>query len=103
MNHAIKIGIPPEKDDSKCTYCDYKKECELADKGEWKDPRKEVKTKGEKADKGKDKKNGSVERCGNCSKCKRDDFLRISTCKEGGEVVDRRKKCKFNPSKWETI
>lgn len=39
VNKAISVGVPPEKDEDKCTYCRYKKECKLADAGEWKDPR----------------------------------------------------------------
>lgn len=39
VNTAIKAGVPPQKDESKCTYCMYKHECKLADAGNWKDPR----------------------------------------------------------------
>lgn len=35
VNRAIKDGIPPEKNTDKCTYCSYKNECALADKGRW--------------------------------------------------------------------
>lgn len=39
VNKAIKVGTPPEKNENKCTYCDYKRECKLADEGKWVDPR----------------------------------------------------------------
>lgn len=39
VNKAIKAGLPPEKDEGKCTYCDYKRECKLIDEGKWVDPR----------------------------------------------------------------
>lgn len=39
VNKAIKAGIPPEKNEDKCTYCDYKRECKLVDSGKWEDPR----------------------------------------------------------------
>lgn len=39
VNKAIDVSIPPEKDEDKCTYCDYKRECKLADEGKWIDPR----------------------------------------------------------------
>lgn len=38
VNSACKTGIPPEKDDSKCTYCRYKNECALVDAGKWVHP-----------------------------------------------------------------
>ena len=48
VTKAIEIGIPPEKDENKCTYCMYKHECKLADAGKWVDPR-EPKEKPKKA------------------------------------------------------
>ena len=39
VNKAISVGVPPEKDTNKCTYCDCKRECKLADEGKWVDPR----------------------------------------------------------------
>ena len=38
VNTAISVGVPPEKDDSKCTYCKYKNECSLVDAGKWEHP-----------------------------------------------------------------
>ena len=38
VNTAISVGVPPEKDDSKCTYCKYKNECSLVDAGKWEYP-----------------------------------------------------------------
>lgn len=42
VNRALLNGIPPVKDESKCTYCQYKTECKLVDSGAWKDPRYEA-------------------------------------------------------------
>ena len=39
VNACIKMGVPPSKNEDKCTYCDYKNECKLADEGKWVDPR----------------------------------------------------------------
>lgn len=55
---ALDLGTPPEKDESKCTYCMYKHECKLADAGTWKDPR-EPKSKPQKAAKGSKKAGAS--------------------------------------------
>lgn len=38
VNEGIKTGIPPVKNDSKCTYCKYKNECALVDAGKWEHP-----------------------------------------------------------------
>ena len=38
VNSAISVGVPPEKDEDKCTYCNYKRECKLADEGNWVNP-----------------------------------------------------------------
>jgi CRISPR/Cas system-associated exonuclease Cas4 (RecB family) len=35
VNKAISVGIPPEKNEDKCTYCEYKRECKMADEGKW--------------------------------------------------------------------
>lgn len=51
VNKAIKAGLPPEKNEDKCTYCDYKRECKLADEGKWVDPRPKEPEKPKKASK----------------------------------------------------
>ena len=38
INAAIEAGVPPEKDESKCTYCKYKLECKAVDTGLWINP-----------------------------------------------------------------
>lgn len=38
VNNAISVGVPPEKDEGKCTYCNYKRECKLIDEGKWINP-----------------------------------------------------------------
>lgn len=38
VNTACKTGIPPEKNEDKCTYCKYKNECSLVDAGKWEHP-----------------------------------------------------------------
>lgn len=35
VNKALERKEPPAKDENKCTYCRYKHECELVEKGEW--------------------------------------------------------------------
>lgn len=40
VNKHVAAGTPPEKDEEKCTYCEYKKECKMVEEGKWKDPRK---------------------------------------------------------------
>ena len=35
VNTAISVGVPPEKNTTKCTYCKYKAECKLADESKW--------------------------------------------------------------------
>lgn len=51
VNKAISVGVPPEKNEDKCTYCEYKRECKLVEDGKWVDPRpaepKKSKTKTE--------------------------------------------------------
>lgn len=39
VNRALETSTPPQKNEDKCTYCHYKKECGLVDAGRWKDPR----------------------------------------------------------------
>lgn len=38
VNTAISVGIPPEKNEDKCTYCKYKNECALVEDGKWEHP-----------------------------------------------------------------
>ena len=45
VNTACKTGVPPEKNEDKCTYCKYKNECGLVDAGKWVHPNPPVKTK----------------------------------------------------------
>ena len=122
VNKAIKAGTPPEKDEDKCTYCDYKRECKLVEEGKWKDPRKasqepqkaSKKSQG-KSNKGKavkgqgkpktepTKANKSVSKvCGNCAHCAAEGFgaYYCSIDTEGSMYVDRRKRCKFTPSRF---
>ena len=56
VNTAVKTGIPPEKNEDKCTYCKYKNECKLADDGKWVNPRQQEPTeKPKKAKRGNSK------------------------------------------------
>lgn len=55
VNEALKVGIPPEKDESKCTYCPYKNECGLVDAGKW--VSRDVTQSSQEAHAGKKKKN----------------------------------------------
>lgn len=43
VNKAIATGLPPEKNEDKCTYCKYKNECALVDAGKWVHPNPPVK------------------------------------------------------------
>ena len=54
VNEGVKTGIPPVKNDSKCTYCRYKNECALVDAGKWVHPNPPKKPK--RASKGTQKK-----------------------------------------------
>lgn len=124
VNHAVKTGVPPVKDDSKCTYCKYKNECGLVDAGKWvnsKPPvkphepqkatnRKKAKNSTPKKEKGQSVANTEPKKtvrkvCGNCANCGAEGFgahyCRIDT--EGSMYVDRRKGCKFTPSRWEAV
>ena len=57
VNSACKTGIPPEKDDSKCTYCRYKNECALVDAGKWVHPNPPEKPQTAKKDTNRKKAN----------------------------------------------
>lgn len=48
VNEGVKTGIPPVKNDSKCTYCKYKNECGLVDAGKWEHPNPPKKKRGRK-------------------------------------------------------
>ena len=45
VNTACKTGVPPEKNEDKCTYCKYKNECGLVDAGKGVHPNPPVKPK----------------------------------------------------------
>ena len=45
VNNAISVGVPPEKNEDKCTYCKYKNECGLVDAGKWEHPNPPAKIK----------------------------------------------------------
>lgn len=125
VNTACKTGIPPEKNEDKCTYCKYKNECGLVDAGKWVHPNPPEKpqkaqkdTNGKKQGKSTSKSKKGSQRaktspqeppkairkvCGNCKNCCAEGFgayyCRVDT--EGSMYVDRRKGCKFTPSKFE--
>lgn len=119
VNNACKTGIPPEKDDSKCTYCRYKNECALVDAGKWVHPNPPEKPKTAQKDTNRKKANKSTGKkkkastgqntalravCGNCEHCGRE--LGAYYCgidREGSMYVDRRKKCKFTPSRFSGV
>lgn len=120
VNKAIEAGVPPHKDTNKCTYCDYKTECQLADMNKWKapevapeKPRKPQKAvKEPKPIKSTTKDNrGNVERlrkapkCGTCKHCVYGKGRGAYVCNAEGEHknydVDRRRKCWYKSSKWE--
>lgn len=48
VNTACKTGVPPEKNEDKCTYCKYKNECGLVDAGKWVHPNPPVNPKTDK-------------------------------------------------------
>jgi hypothetical protein len=55
VNIACKTGIPPVKNEDKCTYCKYKNECKLVDEGKWVHPNPpEEPKKAQRATKGKE-------------------------------------------------
>lgn len=117
VNSAIKISTPPEKDESKCTYCIYKNECGLVDAGKWvsrdtlqisQEAHRGTKKKQAKKNTSKPKqaeKKAVRAVCGNCKHCGLEGFG-ASYCEvdyDGDMYVDRRKKCKHNPSKFEAV
>ena len=75
VNKAISVGIPPVKNEDKCTYCDYKRECKLADEGKWVDPRpaeppQEPKKAKRSNSKGKSKKSSESPKTASTAKIK---------------------------------
>lgn len=91
VNTAVKTGIPPAKDDSKCTYCKYKNECGLVDAGKWVNPkpsvssqdpqqainRKKIGKSTPKSKKGQERANKSSQipkLCRNCTHCSKENF-----------------------------
>lgn len=116
VNNACKTGIPPEKDDSKCTYCRYKNECALVDAGKWVHPNPPEKPQTAQKDTNRKKANKSTGKkkkaftgqntalravCGNCEHCGGElGAYYCSIDKDGSMYVDRRKKCKFTPSRF---
>ena len=122
VNNAIAVGIPPAKDEDKCTYCRYKHECSLVEAGKWEHPNPPVKPKTPQKDTNRKRVNKSTPKtekglneahrgsqrhkkktCGTCANCELVRFGYI--CKEYGEetieaVVDRRKACTFTPSRY---
>lgn len=91
VNTAVKTGIPPAKDDSKCTYCKYKNECGLVDAGKWVNPkppvspqepqqatnRKKTGKSTTKSKKGQERANTSSQipkLCRNCTHCVMENF-----------------------------
>ena len=96
VNEALKAGIPPEKNEDKCTYCRYKHECKLVDTGTWEHPNPTVKKKasGKKSQK-KPQSKAIRKVCANCS-----NYYRGTTCKCDGKYADGRRKCRFTPSKF---
>ena len=116
VNNACKTGIPPEKDDSKCTYCRYKNECALVDAGKWVHPNPPEKPQTAKKDTNRKKATGKKKKastgqntalravCGNCEHCGRElGAYYCSIDKDGSMYVDRRKKCKFTPSRFKGV
>ena len=63
VNTACKTGIPPAKNEDKCTYCRYKNECGLVDAGKWvhpNPPKKASKKSQPNKTKGKSKKGQEI-------------------------------------------
>ena len=127
VNKALATGVPPAKDTDKCTYCRYKHECQLVDTGKWVNPKPPVKPqqalkdtnrkkannstpKTEKRQEGASKSSGEVSGkkpvrkvCGTCAK--HDSGFCTALCGEKGNIyrpVDKRRKCRLEPSKWES-
>lgn len=102
VNEALKIGRPPEKNEDKCTYCRYKHECKLVDTGTWEHPNPPVKKKS-RGKKLQSKENKAVRKvCGNCEYCEAEGFgaYYCKSDREGDMYVDRRRSCKFKPSRF---
>lgn len=111
VNKAIATGVPPEKDEDKCTYCRYKRECGLVDSGKWEHPNppKGKKKKGQEKAKTENVEvspNKVVRKvCGNCAHCRAEGFgaYYCSIDTEGSMYVDRRKSCKFKPGRFKEV
>lgn len=124
VNHAIDTGVPPEKNEDKCTYCNYKHECSLADAGKWVNPnppkrtqelqkdtnRKKATNSTTKSKKGQEKAprgSGEVDkRCRNCQNCARDNIGGFYNCVASLTSlitpVHPNSKCKF-PEKFKAV
>lgn len=123
VNTACKTGIPPAKNEDKCTYCKYKNECSLVDAGKWEHPnppekpqraqkatnRKSTGKSTPKTKKGSEGANKSSQEapkpvrkvCGNCKHCS--GGICSELAKEKSNMycaVDYRRKCTFNPSRF---
>nr|WP_314462707.1 hypothetical protein [uncultured Clostridium sp.] len=74
VNKSIATGVPPEKDEGKCTYCRYKRECGLVDSGKWEHPNppKDKKKKGQ--GKAKTEPKAVAKLCKNCEHCSRENI-----------------------------
>ena len=120
INRAIANLDPPERDTGKCTYCDYKYECGLVQHGQWQapSPYQNKLSEPQRASKTKKPNNPTpktikksvdnfkgVKRCGQCKHCvsdkENDAYLCTAEGDNKGFAVDRRRKCWYNPSKWE--
>jgi len=95
VNKALTTGIAPEKEEGKCTYCRYKTACKKVDVAppELVQEPQEIKVEKKK----------TVRRiCGNCVHCGKEP-IGAHYCgidREGSMYVDRRKSCKFKPSRF---
>lgn len=91
VNNAVKTGVPPEKNEDKCTYCKYKNECGLVDANKWVHPnppqapkiaqkdtnRKKANNSTPKSKKGQEKANTSLQipkLCRNCNNCSKENI-----------------------------
>lgn len=123
VNTSVKTGTPPAKNEDKCTYCNYKRECSLVDTGNWVHPNPPVRP--QKAQKDTNRKGASNSTpkaktpargtqgakktvrkvCGNCTHCGAEGFgaYYCSIDREGFMYVDRRKGCKFTPSRFKEV
>lgn len=120
VNKACSTGIPPEKNTDKCTYCKYKNECSLVDANKWVHPNPPVKPQEPQKDTNRKKASNSTPKkgkaqngantepkqairkvCGNCANCGAE--LGANYCsvdKDGSMYVDKRRSCKFKPSRF---